>query len=204
MCLSAPWLNRTRLLVMNPTISLKFTIQRVHGCSSTERVRRRLMIQPRALRLPLLSRIWTMSKYGKSRCHRCAYRREKHVPTDHEFVTPSEKTQCQVHLTSKKVHRNLPQCSHTKESRAMRHREGSSSGHQPVQGKNEALSGLSGSENAARPALEEYGDHLLAEAKSEVLKQECRADFLDCPIREFQRQTHSKCLEMNGLCKSWV
>ena len=30
------------------------------------------------------------------------------MPTDHEFVTPSEKTQCQVQG-------KLPQCSHTKE-----------------------------------------------------------------------------------------
>ena len=145
-----------------------------------------------------------MSKNGICWLHHCTYKREKYVPTDHEFITPSKKIQCQVHLASEKVHRNLPQCSHTKESRAKRHREGSSSGHQPVQGKDEAPSRLSGSENAAKPALEEKRDHLLADAKSEVLKQECRADFLDCPIREFQRQTHSKCLEMNGLCKSWV
>ena len=43
------------------------------------------------------------------------------MPTDHEFVTSSEKTQCQVHLTSEKVQGNLPQCSHTKESRVKRH-----------------------------------------------------------------------------------
>ena len=63
-------------------------------------------------------------------------------------------------------------------------REGISSGRQPVQGKDEALSRFSGSENGARLALEEQRDHLLAEAKSEVLKQECRADFLDCSFRE--------------------
>ena len=26
--------------------------------------------------------------------------RERQVPTDHEFITPSEETQCQIHLTS--------------------------------------------------------------------------------------------------------
>ena len=41
--------------------------------------------------------------------------------TDHEFITPSEKTQCQVHLTSEKAQGNLPQCSHTKESRVKKH-----------------------------------------------------------------------------------
>ena len=79
------------------------------------------MIQLRALRLFLLNRIWMMSKYGICWLHRCAHRREKHVPIDHEFITPSEKTQCQVHLTSETVQGNLPQCSHTKESRVKRH-----------------------------------------------------------------------------------
>ena len=65
----------------------------------------------------LLDRIGMMSKYGICWLHRCTYRREKQVPPDHEFITPSEKTQCQVHLTSEKVQGNLPQCSHKKESR---------------------------------------------------------------------------------------
>ena len=83
------------------------------------------------------------------------------MPTDHE--TPSEKTQRQVHLTSEKVQGNLPQCSHTNESRVKRQvptEEDISSGHQPVQGKDEAPSRLSGSENAARLALEEQRDRL--------------------------------------------
>ena len=56
---------------------------------------------------------------------------------------------------------------------------------------NEALPRLSESENAARLALEEQRYHPLAEAKYEVLKQECRADFLDCSLRELQGQIHS-------------
>ena len=68
-------------------------------------------------------------------------------------------------------------------------REGISSGHQPGHGKDEALSRLCESENATIPALQEQRNYLLAEAKSEVLKQ--RADFLDCSIRELQRQIHS-------------
>ena len=67
--------------------------------------------------------------------------------------------------------------------------------HRAVRGGIEALSRLSGSENAARPALEAQSNHLLAEAKSEVLKQECRADFLDCSIREFQKQFNSSRME---------
>ena len=69
----------------------------------------------------LLNRIYMMSKCGICWLHRCAYGREKQVPTDHEFITPSEKTQCQVHLTSEKVQGNLPQSSHTKESRVKKH-----------------------------------------------------------------------------------
>ena len=69
----------------------------------------------------LLNRIWMMSKYAICWLHRCTYRREKQVPTDHEFITPSEKTQCQFHLTPEKVQGNLPQRSHTKESRVKKH-----------------------------------------------------------------------------------
>ena len=90
-------------------------------CSSTDRARRRLMIQLRALRLPFLNRIWMISKYGICWFHRCTYRRETQVPTDYEFITPSGKTQCQVRLTSENVQGNLQQCSHTKESRVKRH-----------------------------------------------------------------------------------
>ena len=46
---------------------------------------------------------------------------EKQVPTDHSFITPSEKTQCQVHLTSEKVQGNLSRCSHTEESLVKTH-----------------------------------------------------------------------------------
>ena len=54
-------------------------------------------------------------------------------------------------------------------------REGISSGHQPFQGEEE---------EAARLVL------VLAEAKSEILKQESKVDTLSTCIREFQRQAH--------------
>ena len=38
--------------------------------------------------------------------------------------------------------------------------------------------------------LEEQRDHLLAEATSEILKQECNVDTLNTCIRDFQRQAH--------------
>ena len=43
------------------------------------------------------------------------------MPTGHAFITPSKKTQSQVHVTSEKVQGNLRQCSHTKESRVKTH-----------------------------------------------------------------------------------
>ena len=76
-------------------------------------------------------------------------------------------------------------------------REGISLAHRAVRGENVALSRLSDSENAARQALEEQRDHLPAEAKTEEMKQECRADFLDCSVRELKRPIHSNLLEMD-------
>ena len=89
--------------------------------------------------------------------------------------------------------------SHKRKSNQESHseREGISLAHRAVRGENEAPCKLPESENAARLALEEQSDHLLAEAKSEVLKQECRADFLDCSIRELQRQIHSSRMEID-------
>ena len=55
----------------------------------------------------------------------------------------------------------------------------------------------SDSENDTRSILEEQGDHLFSEDRSEVLKQEFGADFLDCSIRELQRQTHSSRMEID-------
>ena len=55
------WLNRNYLQVMNPTISLKCTIQRLLRYSFTDRAWRRLVILLRALLLLFQNR-WTMGK----------------------------------------------------------------------------------------------------------------------------------------------
>ena len=52
-------------------------------------------------------------------------------------------------------------------------------------------------EEATRLVLEEQRDHLLEEAKSEILKQECKVGLRKTSTREFQRQTHSNRLEMD-------
>ena len=92
----------------------------------------------------------------------------------------SEKTLCQVHLVSDQVRRDLQLLSHTKESRVKNLAPTETVFPwriEQLKEKNEALSRLSESENDTRFALEEQRAHLLAEANSEVLKQECRADF---------------------------
>ena len=71
------------------------------------------------------------------------------------------------------------------------------SGHQQVLGNNELFFRFSNPEEAAKSVLEEQRDHLLAEAKSEVLKQECKVDTLNTCIREFQRQARSNRLDMD-------
>ena len=44
--------------------------------------------------------------------------------------------------------------------------------------------------------LEEHIDYVLAEAKSEERKQECRAQFLDSSVRDLQRQLDSSRMEI--------
>ena len=78
-------------------------------------------------------------------------------------------------------------------------REGISSGRQPVQGKGETFFRFSDLEEASRLVLEEQREHLLAEAHSEILKQECKVDTLNTCIREFQRQAHSNRLGMDDV-----
>ena len=73
---------------------------------------------------------------------------------------------------------NLPQCSHKRKSSqgTLSDREVNSSGHQPVPRKDETFFRFSDPEEAAKLVLEEQRDHLLVEAKSEILKQECKVN----------------------------
>ena len=109
------------------------------------------------------------------------------MPTDHESITPSERTQCQVLLTSEKMQGNLPHCSHTKGSRVKKHfpTEKAFPQDQQVQGKDETFFRFSDPEEPARLVLDEQRDHLLAEAKSEILTEACKVDTLNTCIREF-------------------
>ena len=124
--------------------------------------------------------------------------REKQVQTDHNFITPTEKTLCQVHLVPEQVRGDLLRCSHTRRKSSQEShldRDGFPLAHRAVQGEIESPSRHSESENDTRLILEQERDHPLSEVRSEVLKQENRADFLDCAIRELRRQIHSSRME---------
>ena len=75
-------------------------------------------------------------------------------------------------------------------------KEDLSSEHQRVLGNNEPLFTFSNPENSIKSFLEEHEDFMLAEAKSEVRKEECRADFLDSSVRDLQGQLDSNRLEI--------
>ena len=77
-------------------------------------------------------------------------------------------------------------------------REDSSFEHQQVQGNNEPLFRFSDPKGATRSFLDEHKDFLFVEAKSEVRKQKCRADFLDSCVRDLQTQLDSDCWEIFG------
>ena len=67
----------------------------------------------------------------------------------------------------------------------------------PVQGEDEALSRLSESEDEAKLFLEEQRNQLLSQAKTEIMKQECRADFAQCSIRKLKRPIQSNRMEID-------
>ena len=69
-------------------------------------------------------------------------------------------------------------------------REDFSSGHQQFLGNSEPLFRLSNPVNSAKCVLDGSRDHILAAAKCELMKQECKVDSLNTCIRELQRQAH--------------
>ena len=76
-------------------------------------------------------------------------------------------------------------------------REDLSLQHQQVFGNSEPLFRFSNPVNSAKSLLDGNRDHVLAEAKSELMKQECKVDSLNTCIRDLQRQAHSQRLEFD-------
>ena len=126
------------------------------------------MIQLRALRLSLLNRIWMMSKYGI--CFTTVLTREREASADRSRVYHSfgENSVLSSSHFGNNARKPATVFSHYRKSRpeTLSDRESLSSRRQPVLKEDEALPRLSESENAARLALEEQKDHLLAEAKN--------------------------------------
>ena len=52
-------------------------------------------------------------------------------------------------------------------------------------------------ETSVKSILEGHGDHMLAEAKSEIIKQECKMYSLNTCIHVLQRQAHYQWLELD-------
>ena len=73
-----------------------------------------------------------------------------------------------------------------------------SSAHRAGQGENETSSRYSEADKDLRLVLEEQRNQSLSEAKSELLKQECRAERADAIIRELQRQVQSDRMEIGN------
>ena len=65
-------------------------------------------------------------------------------------------------------------------------------------GNNKPLFRISHPENSVKSLFEGHRDHMLVEAKSEIMMQECTVDTLNTCIRELQRQAHSHRLELDG------
>ena len=108
------------------------------------------------------------------------------MPTDHKLSTPSEKNQCQVDLTSEKV----VQSSHTTSQEHFPTEKAFPQDMNQFKEKVKLSSGSLIRKKLRDSVLEEQRDHPLGEAKSEILKQECKVDTLNTCIREFQRQAH--------------
>ena len=47
--------------------------------------------------------------------------------------------------------------------------------------------------------FEVHREHMLAKAKSAIMKQDCKVDSLNTCIRELQRQVHSQRLELDDV-----
>ena len=114
---------------------------------------------------------------------------ESDLKTNHLFVSPAAKTLCSSSSRFRvSAGRLAAVFSQNGKSSQEFHsdRESIPLAHRAVQGENEALSRLSEAENDTRLILEEQRNQLLSEAKSEVLKQECKAERADGAICELQ------------------
>ena len=152
-----------------------------------------------ALRRSLLSRTWTMSKFVFYWLHCCTCKSEKQKRTDHNYHSVRENLMSSSSQVPKSTVKPVALFSGTKQVES-RHvfRQKIFLRKSTGLGNNEPLFRFSHPENSVKSLLEGLRDHMLAEAKSEILKQECEVDSLITCIRELQRQAHSHRLEMKN------
>ena len=158
----------------------------------------RLKILLKAL-LRLKKQTWTTNKFVLCWLHHGIFRTEKQVRNDHKFVTLKEKVWCQVHLKvwTSGAQGNLCHGSHIRKDWVKTN----------FQKESNLLIFLRCSEsifrdanpaNVAKFLLEGNRDHLLAQARSELMKQEHKVEFLNNCINELQQQAHAQQLELEG------
>ena len=76
--------------------------------------------------------------------------------------------------------------------------------HQQVFGSNEPFIRFSNPANVAKSLLDGNRDHLLAEARFELMKQECKVESLNSYISELQQQTYAQRLELEDAHHGYV
>ena len=181
------------------------TLCKLNRCSSTDRIWHRLMILLKTSRLFLLEsdldgdQIRNMlasllqlqerqANADQSRVYHSL--RENLVSSSSHFRESTERP------AARKVRGNPLRCFQTEGSRVKKHFPTEDfSSDQQVPGNNEPPLWFSNPESSVKSFLQEPQDYMLAEAKSEVRKQECRADSLDSSVRDLQRQRDSNRLE---------
>ena len=122
----------------------------------------------RTARLPKNWRSTTKT-WGMRSLHHCTCRSEKQVWTCLKFSTPMRKACCQSHS-----------------------RWSSPSQGNPFHFSQKEKSSQEQDDDRKRMLLEDQKERKLSEAKSEVLKHECRAGLADSSIRELNRQVESQ------------
>ena len=137
-----------------------------------------------------------MSNFVLCWLHHCTDRSEKQVLNGRKFITLNEKTWCPVHL---QVQGNLSRCFQAKNrlnQETFSDREDFPFRHQQVLGSNEPFFRFSFHANVAKSLLDGNRDHLLAETRSELMKQEYKVESLNTCISELQQQTCAQRLEL--------
>ena len=204
----APWRDYHLSQVMSPSGLLNRDYRHFteDPCSSTDRAQRRPTILLRASRRPRI-RTWTTTNIVLCWLHHCTHRSEKDVQNDRKFITLNEKTWCPVHLKIRQVQGNLSQCFSSQKrlnQDTFSDRDEFSSRHRQVLGSNEPFFRFSNPVNVAKSLLDGNRDHMLAEARSELMKQKYKVESLNTCTSDLQRQTYAQRLELEDAHHGYV